>query len=121
MATVFDDKFLAVAVNIIEKFGVAATLKIKGVQTYDPITGVASGSSADNIITSSPPISFDKDTIDGALVQANDFKVYVYRGTITDVNAVDEISINGVDASVINVSPIYSGEEVAVWSLHCRR
>jgi hypothetical protein len=121
MATIFDDKFLAVAVNIIEKFGVTATLKQKSDAAYDPILGVVTDSSVDNIITSSPPIAFKKEAVDGVLVQANDFKAYVYRGAITDVDAVDEISINGVEASVIGVDPIYSGEEVAVWSLHCRR
>lgn len=120
MSTIFDDKFLAVANNLIDKFGVSATITVKGDSVYDPITGVATVAEADTVITVSPPLGFDQSTIDGINIQHNDYKLFIKNEGV-EINATDEISVNGKPTSIINVKPIYSGEDVAIYQLHCRR
>ena len=42
------------------------------------------------------------------------------EAAITDINIVDEVTVNGITTSVIRCKPIYSGEDIAVWELQMR-
>lgn len=124
MPTFYDDRFLAVANNIVDKFGIPATLTIKNEDegNYNPVTMEFTEDRTEvSVDKVSPPIKYSKEEIDGSLIQVNDFKVYVPRGVIQDVSNTDTIELNGIKAIVKGTMPVYSGEEVAVWILQCRR
>lgn len=123
MATAFDEKFLASAQSILDKFGVPATISQETKTAYDPLTmEVTETVTSIEVEKASPPIGYSKEELDTDLVQLNDFKVIVSRGTnLTTVSNNDKITINGITANIVNVKPVYSGAEIAIWILQCRR
>lgn len=123
MATAFDELFLASAQSILSKFGVPATLSREVSSGYNPLTmEVTETVTTINIEKASPPIQYSKEEYDTDLVQLNDFKVIVSRSdSLTSVDNHDKITINGITADIVNVKPVYSGAEIAIWILQCRR
>ncbi len=121
MATEYDVKFLAAAKAILDKFGIAATLKTKTAGGYDPTTGeVTSTENSVSVSKMSPPLRFQNHEIDNSLVLSTDVK-FIVSGDVGNLSNVDEVSVNGVNYILAQANPIYSGTEIAIWILQCRR
>jgi len=122
MANANDIKFLGIATRLLDKFGTPGVLTLKSEGELNPYTGeVTLNDSVISVPKVSPPVYYTTDDIDGVLVVQGDYKLYVARSdSVTSLSVVDSVSINGLVADVIKVSPYYSGEEIAAWELQCR-
>lgn len=115
-----DIEFAAVALDILDEFGVAATIKTSTSGGYDPtVGGVVKTDTYHSVDKVSPPIAFEQEAIDDKTVLSSDAQVYVQpTDTLTKISKADNILVSGVLFEVKNVSSLYSGEDVAVWILH---
>lgn len=122
MSTALDIEMAAAVLEILDDLGVPATITTTTTGGYDTATGLLSNTVvATPILKVSPPITYEGHEIDGTLVLADDFKVIVKYDVAIDVKPADDILINGLSAEIKRVDPMYSGEDVAAWMLHCAK
>lgn len=121
MATVYDIKFTAAALSILDKFGVPATITVRGAGGFDPSTGeVTSTETVTEVSKVSPPIKYQPNDIDGSTIIQEDFKVYVAGSDVTTMAKGSEMLINGVKVMIVVANPVYSGTNIALWVCQCR-
>jgi len=130
MATVFDTKFRALAVKLINRFGVTlgnGTIKrvTPGLMNQD--TGKIGNTTSDQIIPMSPPIGYKQGDIDGETIRRDDFKIFVAGADWDAAFPAEELKpnevliINGITVRVLDPNPIYSGDQVALYAMQCRK
>jgi len=122
MATIYDSKFAAAALSILDKFGVPATIVIRAAGGFDPLTGdvtppTETTTSLDKV---SPPINYQPNEVDGSNIINDDFKVYVAGSNVTTITKGSEMLVNGVTVMIVKANPVYSGALVALWVCQCR-
>lgn len=130
MATANDIKFRALAKKLIAKFGVSTgngkiNRPVRG--AYDKATGEITVTNNEQIIPMSPPVRYKKKDINGTTIQSDDFKVYIAGSDWDDAfpgepPRPDEIvTINNIVVRILDPGPIYSGDLVAAYAIHCRK
>lgn len=121
--TVFDTKMRALAVKLINKFGLDITWTSE-VIVFNPLTQEGVRTPIAVTIKASPPLSFSEFMVDGNVVQKDDFKMFIAATTSEDLSFTPEIGgeveFDSKKFEVLDVNPLYSGEKVAAYEVHCR-
>jgi hypothetical protein len=127
MAEEFDIKFAAVAVALIDKFGIPAQyIVLTDDAVYDPSTIDPNAASHDQTsaatnVTSSPALNYKREFIDGTTIQVGDNYVFIYSYDGLLPKTGDDFIIHSKTFSIKGVQPYYSGELVAAWKLQLRK
>ena len=117
-----------VADCLITGFGFPCSAVVVTQGAYDPTDGTqAADSTAETVVSCSPPYPFNIGQIDGTAIKKEDMKLMV---SFDDLSAelktnVDRIKftqgeLSGQEWTVIGIEPIYSGEDPAAWEFHLR-
>lgn len=122
MATIYDATFAEAALNILDKFGVPATIILRGIGGFDPLTGdVTPPTEVESSLSKvSPPIRYLPNEVDGSTIIIDDFKVYIAGSDVATIAKGSEMLINGVTVMIIRANPVYSGTDIALWVCQCR-
>lgn len=122
MSTSLDIEMAKAVLDILDDLGVPATITTYTSGGFDVLDGSVSGSTVAHPIDKvSPPIMYEGIEVDGTTVLYDDFKVIVKYDPSIDVKPADDISINGLTAEIKRVDPMYSGEDIAAWMIHCAK
>lgn len=104
-----------------EDYGKSSTLTVVTEGTYSG-GQYSGGSTATHTVFCTPPKRFRQDQIDGERVRQDDFTTTIPAKDLSVVpNNTDTLTFDGVVYSIVNVTPVYSGAEVAMYELHCRK
>lgn len=116
------------AKRLIGDYGKSATLRRETQGTFEPAdSSYSGGSSTDYSITVSPPQEFDQQFIDGDLIRQDDFMVSVAAKGLSvtpnsgDESTNDKLVLDSVVYEIVRAKPVYSGAQVALYKLHCRK
>jgi hypothetical protein len=125
MATKFDNKFSALAIRLINKFGTTQSYSGSRGGTLDADMNVVPGETIDTTIKMSPLVDFDQESIDNTTVLSGDAKVYIagldWSGISSeDPKVGDIITYEGRAYSVEKPNPLWSGNLVSAWELQIR-
>ncbi|HHZ64113.1 MAG TPA: hypothetical protein EYN51_01215 [Flavobacteriales bacterium] len=75
----------------------------------------------------SPPIGYKQGDIDGETIRRDDFKIFVAGADWDAAFPAEELKpnevliINGITVRVLDPNPIYSGDQVALYAMQCRK
>lgn len=117
-----DELFGDLAEDLIDQFGGTATLQSVTININAP-----AGTSTETIVAEtvkiSPPQNVEIDAIDGTLVQAGDMQTVLARQGLSNVPVAnkDRLVFAGETWKIVGVDPIYSGDQVAAYTLNLRR
>jgi hypothetical protein len=119
-----DDKMVPTAFRLLEKYGKAAVLTLN-VDTYDPTTGITTSVAGDPpslAIKVTPPAPLKEGFRPSSTLLESDTNVFVSAQACDDVVPVVgmPLILAGVTYKLCAVDPIYSGTEIAVYSLWLR-
>jgi len=128
----FDDIFAGqngVANQILDMLGVSATIELKAIEGYDPITGVETETIAPQNITvkASPPEEYKTKEIDGTSILEGDIKTIISSYDVEqasfDLKRLERslITFSQETFKIISVEFVYSGDEKVVYNLQLRR
>ena len=130
MTTVLDTKIVPKALAILEKYGMSATLVSRPNVTYDAATGdVASASDTLTSVKIAPPSPVTTRQIDAeASFQPGDAVTYIAASGLAVIPTLQMgIRIPDPDKStshewvIVVRTPIYTGDEIALYELGLRR
>ncbi len=122
MSTALDTEIVPVALELINLYGQNAVF-LDVTKTYDPATGLTTESSPSNITKKvTPPAPYDKRWVDNDLIQQNDVRVFLAASglTFTPEKGMKVTLLTTKVFRIERVSPIYSGEDIAVFDLQLR-
>ena len=123
MVTALDTELRLAAYDIIAEYGKEISFTVPASTTYDPATGgVTLGTETVHLVKTSPPERFDEKYIDGDLIRARDLFVLLptLNTTFTPTLAM-RVEIDSIAYDIVTVTPIYSGEQIAVYELQLRQ
>lgn len=119
-----DAPLRSVSQKVIDKFGQSVTLRIVTAGSYDPSTRTASNTDADqtvNGIITKPSLGASQFSEAGA-VRLGDRQVTIPAKNLTTVPDTSSlVVIDSKEYEVVEVNPVYSGDEVAIYELLVRR
>lgn len=116
-----DPVMAKLALDLINQFGGQATYR-RVQRAYDAGVGNVVESLQDISCRISPPSPYVDDRIDGTSIQRGDAECLVARMalTVTPVQE-DRLLFKGVTWTIVEVDPIYSGDEIAAFTLQLRK
>lgn len=115
------DSLGGTARDLLTRFGKDAVLR-KAARVYSPTTGKTTDVATDYAVVVGPPSPYRQGRVDGVLVRVGDAAVMMARDGAPAVPVSgDRLVLDGQTWQVVNVSPTYSGQLVAVWELQLRR
>lgn len=122
MSTFLDDIFGPLTLDMVGLFGKQLTLTWPGSGDYDPGTGGVDGVQPDPITVPAIVEEYKGAELISGLVQAGDKKVSI-AGKVVEIAPVPlcTVTIDGKAFTVVEVAAIYSGEDVALYVLKCRK
>ena len=121
MPTVMDKKMRAMALRLANKFGKTVSLTTYGDSTYDVTTGTAAPSSTKtNVLKGVITRPAKADYNSGTAVNGDLFFLIPAEGLNRVPDLSDKVLIDGVSWKIINIEAVYSGDQVAVYTLHMR-
>lgn len=122
-----DDRLRPLVRDLFEAMGKSATLRREDQGTFDPGTGTyTGGGTTDHDVTVSPPEGFRQENIDGTLVQASDLQTSIpakglpIAPTTGTESLTDTLLVDGTEYQIVRVTPVYSGEQLAMFTLQVR-
>jgi hypothetical protein len=124
MSTFLDDIFVPLAKSLISDtpMGKKVVYTRVGVGSYDPATGAPAAGSTPSKTVRAILGSFGGMDLASGLIQASDVRVSIPGALIKPApEPGDKIAINGVDYNVAVVIPVWSGDDVTLYKLACRR
>lgn len=132
MATALDLELPAEVIAILDEFGKDLTFDVRS-KTPNAATGEPDyGSEPDVTVKGAPPWPYDKRLVDGDVVRAGDLQTIVaaqglgfrpaigQRCKFESASTTDPTESGPVEALVVGVTPIYSGELVCAWQFQLR-
>lgn len=125
MTGALDTEMRQVAVDLIDEFGKALTI-VREEQSYDPSTGQTITTTVEVSVNASPPRDYSLARIDGTLIQAGDTVVQVAAqgldlGTPDAPQPTDKVEIDGSRWGIVQIGKVYSGDLIALYTLHLRK
>lgn len=118
-----DAPLRAVSQKVIDKFGKSVTLRIVTAGSYDPATRTATNSDADqtvNAVITNPPAG--SQFRESGTVRLGDRMVTIPAKNLTTVPDTSSlVVIDSREYEVVEVNPVYSGDQVAIYELLVRR
>lgn len=121
MSNLNDIKFAAVAQKLLDKFGVNGSVIEKAEGVLDVETGDVVSLAITTDVRVSPPIAYKGIEVDETTVLTHDMKVYMDSSGSIDVKAGDEVIVSGLMSTIKGVDSIYSGDDAAIYVLHCAK
>ncbi|RKY09813.1 MAG: hypothetical protein DRP56_02105 [Planctomycetota bacterium] len=123
-ATEMDETFVPLAVEMLDEFGKAAVIKTYPDGAYDPTAGETvvgdMVSYAKNIM---PPYPYEQKYIDGDVIQVGDLQTALAGNGLefTPEPGLTVIVIDTLEWNIVNMMPLYSGEQIALFMLQLRK
>jgi hypothetical protein len=120
-ATALDNKLRPTATKLLQKFGKVLTLRSSVTAAYNPTTRTAAVSYVDYSFRGAI-VSPSQDMLTSGLALSGDRVVIADALTLgaAPPKPTDLLTIDGVDWTVLNVLPTYSGEFAAIYKLIVR-
>lgn len=116
-----DTLLRSISEDLIAQLGTTATLHTS-TRSFSVATGQVTVSDVNTTVQCTPPFPYEKERIDGTIVQSGDAETLIAAKTLATapVAEKDELTFAGIRWKVIAVNPVYSGDEVAVYVLQLR-
>ena len=105
------------ALELLQEFGAAATLKRQSAGSYDPSTG-ADTVSETSLTTTAAVFAYDQKYIDGTLILQGDQRAYLSNEQ--EPRQGDLLAWNGTDYRVIAVKPLSPAGTVVLYEAQLR-
>lgn len=119
MATL-DVRMRAKALSLVSKYGKAVTITATET-TGDPDTGTVTKVETPYSVKATPPAKFRQDLVDGEAIRESDLEIVLAASAITFTPAQGmKATIDGASYGVVRVTPTFSGELPAIYSLQLR-
>lgn len=123
MSTALDLRLVPKVLSIIDRYGTTVTFKEPVGQVNDPKTGtvtVASVTSHSAKVT--PPAPYDVRMVDGDLIRRDDCKVILAAQGLAWVPTLTwSVQIGSETWTIVAVSPLRTGDDVAAYEIQLRR
>ena len=121
--TMLDLKIRASAFNLIAKVGKQVTFTLYPSAAYDPTDGeTTKGSPTQYVKKVSPPSAYKEMYIDGEIIRKGDCRVILPAKDLEFTPEVGiEVTIDTVVWKIVGLKPVYSGEQVAAYTLQLRK
>lgn len=121
MSTFLDDIFGPLTLDMVGLFGKSVTHSRVTPGTYNTATGTATPTTATQTLPAIIEEYKGAELVSG-LVMSGDKKVSIAGAAFaTPPKPTDTITIDGLAFTVVEVAAIYSGEDVALYVLKCRK
>ena len=123
MTTALDAEIVPVASELIALYGQDTVFVVPASKSYDPATGLTTETSPTNHTEKvTPPAPYDKRWTDSDLIQQDDVRIYLAVSglTFTPVKDMKVTLLTTEVFKIVKVSPIYSGDDIAVYDLQLR-
>lgn len=119
MPTVLDTRIRPKVASIISDLGKPVVFRIPAAASYDPTTGESvEVSPVEYTVKATPPNPVVIDSRDGSTVLRQTKGIILAAQGLAFTPAVGQsVLIDGVEAAVVSVSPIYSGELIAAFQV----
>lgn len=119
--TTLDDRILPLALNLIAKFGKAATV-YDAYTDVDVATGRTSTVPDSWSVTIAPPSPVNSKYVNGDIVIETDMQTMIAASGLAFTPSVGmRVVFDSTDYKVVAAQPLYSGESIAAWRLIARR
>ncbi|UOF80041.1 head tail attachment protein [Caudoviricetes sp.] len=120
--TELDNELVPAVLEIVEAFGKVATARVKSGQAYDESAATVTETSTDYTVKILPPERFDVGYVDGDVIRASDLKSAVAASGLAFVPKPGmQVIFDGSTYLAVTVSPVYAGEQIAMWELQLRK
>lgn len=120
--TELDDQLVPAVLELINDLGKVAVARVKSNQAYTESTGDVTESATDYTVKILPPERFDIGYIDGDVIRVSDLKTAVAASGLAFTPKLGMLVIfDSGTYTTISVSPVYSGEQIAMWELQLRK
>lgn len=113
------DNLRATATKLLTKYGQIVTLSRETVSSYDPVLGVPTSSTAE-YTGYAAMFDYQLSEIDGQTIQRGDARLLLQVISIEPKNG-DNVTVNGIQYSVINATILAPGGAAVVYELQLRR
>ncbi len=121
MTTTLDTKLISKVKTLVEKYGTNAVFTANA-GDYDPTTGTVDSDTATHTAKVTPPQQYKQHLIDGDVIRIGDAQVYLPAQDLTFTPAIGiMVSVAGSSWQIMNVNPIYTGDNVALYELQLRK
>ena len=120
--TVLDDRLVPLALELVAKFGKVVTFK-EVTKDYTAATGdVVESGVTNHSVKVTPPEKYDDALINGDLIQIGDTKISLPKSGLlfTPIRGM-QVTIDSITWKIEKVSPIYTGEQIALYELQLRK
>lgn len=119
------DRLRTTAKSLIDKFGKQVSL-VRESTTYNPATGQTTTTSTSTTVNATPPKDFTAARIDGTLIQQGDTVIQIAAqgldlGTPDTPQQSDKVTIDSSTWKIVQIGKVYSGEQIALYTLHLRQ
>lgn len=120
--TALDDKMVPKAFQLIAKLGKLVRFVVVSGGAYDPTTQTMTGETTTNVdAKTSPPTRVSEKLIDGDNVRFGDLVIYLPAQGLTFVPKIEHtVVIDSRTYRILEVGPIYSGEQIALYEIRVR-
>lgn len=122
--TILDKKFLPKALRLIDRLGKTVVFKTYPDATYDPETGeTVPGDPVNYSKKVIPPYAYEQKYLDGDTVQTGDMQsgIAALGLEFTPEPSVTTVVIDTEEWNIVNMMPIYSGQQIALYLLQLRK
>lgn len=119
-----DAPLRAVSQKVIDKFGQSVTLRIVTAGAYDPTTRSATNTDTDqtvNGIVMKPSLGSSQFSENGGVRLGDRLVTIPAKNLTTAPDTSSLVVIDSKEYEVVEVNPVYSGDEVAIYELLVRR
>lgn len=123
-ATEMDTEFVPLALEMIEEFGKTVEIKIYPDAVYDVVQGETTvGDYVRYVKKIIPPYPYEQKYINGDIIQMGDLQTGIAGSGLGFVPepGLTTITIDSTVWKIVNMKPIYSGEQIALFLLQLRK
>lgn len=120
--TDLDTRLIPKVLAIVNRLGKSVTFETVSGGSYDPLTRVVTGGTMTPVVKKvTPPYEFKNYLIDGDNIRVGDLQIDLPASGLTFTPERGWIVvIDTVRYTVIKVSPVYTGEQIALYNLQLR-
>lgn len=120
-ATAIDTRLRQKAVSLVAKYGKLVSFAQPS-DSYEPDTGIVVTSTKTYSRKITPPTPFSSRYIDGKNILQGDTQCYLPALDLGFTPVIGtKVTIDSIIFGVVQVSPVYSGEQIAIFELQLRR
>lgn len=124
LSQTLDASLMSTAYSLIYRRGKTVVFKTYPAAVYDPTTGETTlGNSVDYTHKIIPPYPYSDKYINGDTIRAGDIQTGIAALGLLFVPdpSATKVVIDTIEWSIVNMQPVYSGEQIALYMLQLRR